>query len=103
MQSFLMNATNQLFGVCDSSGAQKSTVTTPQSAEITQNDGITNGQTTSSQGLNPSSRTNTANPSGPCQVCIFDKDMRYDYDLLVNFMKLYSPLASLNNHAFLGI
>ena len=80
MQSFLMNATNQLFGVCDSSGAQKSTVTTPQSAEITQNDGITNGQTTSSQGLNPSSRSNTANPSGPCQVCIFDKDMRYDFD-----------------------
>ena len=78
-----MNATNQLFGVCDSSGAQKSTVTTPQSAEITQNDGITNGQTTSSQGLNPSSRSNTANPSGPCQVWIFDKDMRYDYDSLV--------------------
>ena len=82
MQSFLLNATNQLFGVCDSSGAQKSTVTTPQSTEIAQNDGITNGQTTSSQGSNPSPRSNTANPSGPCQVCIpkiFDKDMRYDY------------------------
>ena len=80
MQSFLMNATNQLFGVCDSSGAQKSTATTPQSAEITQNDGITNGQATTTQGSNPSSRSNTANPSGPYQVCIFDKDMRYDFD-----------------------
>ena len=65
-----MNATNQLFGVCDSSGAQKSTVTTPQSTDIAPNDGITNGQTTSSQGSNLSSRSNTTNPSGPCQVCI---------------------------------
>ena len=82
MQSFLLNATNQLFGVCDSSGAQKSTVTTPQSTDIAPNDGITNGQTTSSQGSNLSSRSNTTNPSGPCQVCIpkiSDKDMRYDY------------------------
>ena len=86
MQSFLMNATNQLFGVCDSSGAQKSTVTTPQSAEIAQNDGLTTGQTTSSQSSNHSSRSNTANPSGPCQVCIFDKDMRYDYDSSVNLV-----------------
>ena len=29
VQSFLMNATTQLFGSCDSSGAQKSAATTP--------------------------------------------------------------------------
>ena len=98
MQSFLMNATNQLFGVCDSSGAQKSTVTTPQSAEITQNDGITNGQTTSSQGSNPSSRSNTANPSGPCQVCIFDKDMRYDYVLF--YETLFTPNVTEYSYIF---
>ena len=63
-QSFLMSATNQLFGVCDSSGAQKSTVSSPQSIEGVAVDGMVNGKPP----LNQSSKTNSSNQPSSNQV-----------------------------------
>ena len=63
-QSFLMSATNQLFGVCDSSGAQKSTVSSPQSVEGVTVDGMVNGKPP----LNQSSKTSSSNQPSSTQV-----------------------------------
>ena len=63
-QSFLMSATNQLFGVCDSSGAQKSTVSSPQSVESVPVDGIVNGKPP----LNHSSKSCSSNQTATGQV-----------------------------------
>ena len=63
-QSFLMSATNQLFGVCDSSGAAKSTVSSPQSVEAVPVDGILNGKPP----LNQSSKGCASNQTAAGQV-----------------------------------
>ena len=52
-----MNATNQLFGACDSSGAQKSTATSPQSIVGSSIEGNINGQPI----MNPSSPSTAQN------------------------------------------
>ena len=61
-----MSATNQLFGVCDSSGAQKSTVSSPQSVEAVPVDGMVNGKPP----LNQSSKTCSSNQTAIGQVNI---------------------------------
>ena len=59
-----MSATNQLFGVCDSSGAQKSTVSSPQSVEAVPVDGMVNGKPP----LNHSSKSCSSNQTATGQV-----------------------------------
>ena len=79
-QSFLMSATNQLFGVCDSSGAQKSTVSSPQSVEAVPVDGIVNGKPP----LNQSSKSSCSNQTATGQVDIESYEYRI-FPLSISF------------------
>ena len=63
-----MNATNQLFGVCDSSGAQKSTVSSPQSVEGVTVDGIVNGKPPVNQNSSANCKNNSSSQATSGQV-----------------------------------
>ena len=66
-----MNATNQLFGVCDSSGAQKSTVSSPQSVEGATVEGMLNGQPPMNQSSPGQYKTSSSNTATSTQVSMF--------------------------------
>ena len=79
-----MNATNQLFGVCDSSGAQKSTVTSPQSADHVAVDNIANGQppvnhVSSSSAYNKINSSNQPTCSQVSMKLLTDIKIRLEY------------------------